>query len=290
MTRGLRAALARLVNARMRGTSLVLLFDYDGTLVPIVEHPSMAMLGTETRYRLEQLALTPSIFVGVLSGRAIDDLRDRVGIEGAYYAGTSGLELSFGRMALVQPERARAVPLVAAVVTPIRHAIAGYAGAWLEQKPLGLTVHYRGVAASQGEALRTDVADAIRPFRGTLRVVDGVMAIEIAPDLGWTKGTALRMIVEHVGGTAVLPLYAGDDANDADALLAATDLGGIAIGIGARAPSFARYRLPNAKSLGCVLEVLLDMVDSGVGRFRRSNSEPAMPTTRCDVDDTGRRS
>ena len=114
----------------------------------------------------------PSIFVGVLSGRAIDDLWDRVGVEGAYYAGTSGLELSLGRNAIVQPGRARAVPLVAAVVTPIRHAIAGYAGAWLEQKPLGLTVHYRGVA-SQIDALRTDVVDAIRPFWGTLRVVDG---------------------------------------------------------------------------------------------------------------------
>ena len=133
---------------------------------------------------------------------------------------------------------------------PIRHALAGYAGAWLEQKPLGLTVHYRGVAASRIDALRTDVADAIRPFFGTLRVVDGAMAIEIAPDLGWTKGTALRMIVEHVGARAVLPLYAGDDANDADALLAAADLGGIAIGVGPRAPSLARYRLPDALSLG----------------------------------------
>ena len=78
----------------------MLLFDYDGTLVPIVEHPSMAVLRTETRYRLEQLALTPSISIGVLSGRAIDDLRDRVGVEGAYYAGTSGLELSLGRTAI----------------------------------------------------------------------------------------------------------------------------------------------------------------------------------------------
>ena len=266
MTGGLTAALARLVNARERGTSLVLLFDYDGTLVPIVEHPSKAVLRTETRHRLEQLALTPSIFIGVLSGRAIDDLRDRVGVEGAYYVGTSGLELSFGSMAIAHPERARAVPLVAAVVTPIRHAIAGYAGAWLEPKPMGLTVHYRSVAPDQIEALRTDVAAAIRPFCGTLRVVDGVMAIEIAPDFGWTKGTALRRIVAHVGGTAVLPLYAGDDANDADALLAAADLGGIAIGIGPRAPSLADYRLPDPWSLGCVLDVLLDMlVESGTG-------------------------
>lgn len=263
MRRDLRAALARLVDARRRGTSLALLFDYDGTLVPIVEHPSLAVLSTETRHRLEQLALTPSIFVGVLSGRAIDDLRDRVGLEGAYYVGTSGLELSFGSLAIAQPERAHAFSLVAAVVRPIRGAIAGYAGAWLEQKPLGLTVHFRGVAPSRIEALRTDVADAIRPFCDTLRVVDAVMAIEIAPDLGWTKGTALRLILEHVGGTAVLPLYAGDDANDADALLAAADLGGVAIGIGPRAPSLAPYRLPNACSLGSVLDVLLDMlVDS----------------------------
>ena len=56
--------------------------------------------------------------------------------------------------------------------------------------------------------------------------------------------------------------------NDADALLAASDLGGIAIGIGPHAPSLARYRLPNAWSLGCVLDVLLDMlVDSGAGEL-----------------------
>ena len=31
------------------------------------------------------------------------------------------------------------------------------------------------------------------------------MAIEIVPDVGLTKGTALRMILEHVGGVAVMP-------------------------------------------------------------------------------------
>ena len=30
--------------------------------------------------------------------------------------------------------------------------------------------------------------------------------------LGRTEGTALRMIVEHLGGAAGMPLYAGDDA------------------------------------------------------------------------------
>jgi trehalose 6-phosphate phosphatase len=263
MRRSLRGALARLVRARKRGASLVLLFDYDGTLVPIVEHPSGAVLSRETRYRLEQLALTPSVHVGVLSGRAIDDLQDRVGIPGAYYAGTSGLEMSFGRSAIVQPEGARAAPLVAAAVTSIRHALAGYAGAWVEHKPLGLTVHYRGVTPDRIDAVRMKVGEALEPFSDTLRAVDGAMAIEITPDLGWTKGTALRMIVEHVRGPAVLPLYAGDDANDADALLAAADLGGVAIGVGPNAPATAQYHLADPLSLGCFLDDLLEMSGDG---------------------------
>jgi trehalose 6-phosphate phosphatase len=259
LRRSLRAALARLVHARKRGTSLALLFDYDGTLVPIVEHPSMAVLSKETRYRLEQLALIPSIFIGVLSGRAIDDLRVRVGVAGAYYAGTSGLEVSFGRSSIVQPERARALPLVAAALPPLRHALAGYTGAWVEQKLLGLAVHYRKVTPGRIDALRADVADVMGSLSG-LKVVDSAMAIEITPDLGWTKGTALRMIVEHVRGAAVLPLYAGDDANDTDALLAAADLGGVAVGIGPHAPPAARYRLPDSLSLGCCLDALLEML------------------------------
>lgn len=170
-----------------------------------------------------------------------------------------GLELSFGGTAIAQPDLTRAGAVVDAAAMPVRHALAGYVGSWLEQKPVGLTVHYRGAAPDEVEALRRDVAEALTPFSGTLRVVDGAMAMEIAPDIGWTKGTALRMIVEHVG-SVVLPLYAGDDANDADALLAAADLGGITIGVGPRAPSLARYRLPDFWSLSYVLEVLLDML------------------------------
>ena len=259
MSRRLRAERARLVDARRRGTRLVLLFDYDGTLVPIVEHPSLAALSADTQHQLEQLALTPSIAIGVLSGRAIDDLRDRVGIEDAYYVGTSGLELSYGSSPIVEPEPASAA-LVAAVAMTLRRALAGYVGAWLEQKPFGMTVHYRRVCPNQIEALQAAVAGALASSSSAVRVVRGAMAIEIVPDVGLTKGTALRMIVEHVGGAAVLPLYAGDDANDAEALVAAADLGGIAIGVGPRAPSPAQYHLPGASSVGSLVEALLDML------------------------------
>ena len=67
-------ALALVRDAYRRGACLALLFDYDGTLVPIAEHPRLAVLTAETRRRLDRLARTPSAFVGVLSGRSIENL------------------------------------------------------------------------------------------------------------------------------------------------------------------------------------------------------------------------
>jgi trehalose 6-phosphate synthase/phosphatase len=263
MNRNLRAALAHFGEARARGASLVLLFDYDGTLVPIAGHPRMAVMLESTRRRLARLARMPAMFVGMVSGRTIDDLRDRVGLVHAYYAGTGGLEIACGHTAMLQPDPTRVAPLLADVAASVRHVLNGYAGAWLEQKPLGLTAHYREVAPRRTAAIRRAIADAVQPWSGSIRVVDGAMAVEITPDLGWTKGTALRIIAKHAAGAAALPLYAGDEMNDADAMLAAAELGGLTLGIGAQAPSIAQYRLPDSASLEHCLDELLEIVGEG---------------------------
>ena len=242
MSGSLSDALVRSSDAHRRGAIVLLLFDYDGTLVPIAERPWLAVLSGRTRRQLERFIRLPSLAVGVLSGRRIDELRDVAGIEGLFYAGTGGLELSLGGTTIAHPLSDRAIPLVIAVAERVRRAIAGHEGAWVEQKPLGLTVHYRGVDSDRIDALKADVFQTLEPCRRSLRVFDGPMAIEIMPDLGWTKGSALRMIAAHVGATGnpVLPFYAGDDANDADALAAAAALGGVAVGIGPCAPPAAQ--------------------------------------------------
>lgn len=262
MTRPLLHALARLADAHRQGTRLALLFDYDGTLVPIAGHPQLAVLENETRGRLERLARIPSVFIGVLSGRQLDDLREAVGLRNAIYVGTSGLELRIGNTTIRHPDAERGAQLAHAAAQSLRQTLTSHTGVWIEAKPLGLTVHYRGVSgADRIERLRADVAHAIEPLSEELRVLDGAMAIEITPDVGWTKGTALRMIVaQHAGHTGVLPLYAGDAANDADALATAAQLGGVAIGVGQLAPATAQYLLPNPLALSCCLDALLNML------------------------------
>ena len=252
---GLHEAIARLVDAYRRGMRLALLFDYDGTLVPLAAHPRMAVFDRRARQRLEDLARLPFVYPGVLSGRSIDDLKHAVGIRGLYYSGTNGLELELDGVSIPPPDAEGAAFLVVTVAERVRHALAGFSGAWVEQKPLGLTVHYRGVTPDRLDLLRALVDRGVEPFEEKLCVVDGSMAVEITPDHGRTKGSALRTIVEHLGGNCVVPLYAGDAPNDADALSAAVALGGVAIGIGPQAPE-APHRLPGPALLGRSIEAL----------------------------------
>ena len=74
-------------------TNLALLLDYDGTLSPIVKHPDLAILPPETKQVLERLARRPDVFIAVVSGRGVDDVKSKVGIENITYAGNHGLEI-----------------------------------------------------------------------------------------------------------------------------------------------------------------------------------------------------
>ncbi len=72
---------------------VLLLFDYDGTLTPIVARPEIAVLSDEIRRSLSVLAEMDRFVVGVVSGRGLDDLEDLVAkgfierMEGSFFCG-----------------------------------------------------------------------------------------------------------------------------------------------------------------------------------------------------------
>ncbi len=72
---------------------LALLLDYDGTLSPIAPHPDLAVIPPETKKVLARLARMPDVFVAIISGRGVTNVKQMVGIEGITYAGNHGLEI-----------------------------------------------------------------------------------------------------------------------------------------------------------------------------------------------------
>jgi len=250
--------LERLTAAHRRGGRLVLVFDYDGTLTPLVAHPRLAHLDPALRQTMAELAATPQVDVGVVSGRGLDDLIGMVGLAGLSYGGSTGLELELAGKRFVPAEVSRSRPLLDRLTAAAERRLPAYPGAWVEQKPFGFTVHYRQLAPDRIAALLNEMADLLEPHAASLHVLDGPLALEIVPAVERDKGTALSAIVARGGAEPPTVLYAGDSANDAPALALAAESGGIALGIGPEPPAVAAYRLPDPAALAALLAALAD--------------------------------
>lgn len=57
---------------------LALLLDYDGTLAPIAPHPDLATIPTETKHILQRLSNTSDVYIAIISGRNVDNVKDMV--------------------------------------------------------------------------------------------------------------------------------------------------------------------------------------------------------------------
>ena len=180
-----------------------LFLDFDGVLAPIVDRPEDAAPPRETRAELERLVERYAL-VAVVSGRAGDDVRARLGVEGVVCVGSHGLEL--------EPQAERWRRLLAAFA-----ADAPWPPQEIEQKGLSLAFHYRG-SADELEAVRAldAIADAAREEGLVARY--GRKVLEVLPPVGSHKGTAVRRLLEEHGLRRALA--AGDDTTDLDSFAA----------------------------------------------------------------------
>lgn len=256
------AILEQLATAYRQGRRLVLTFDYDGTLTPLVAHPSLAHLDPALRAALSQLAALPRVTLGMVSGRALDDLIAMVGLPGLCYGGSTGLELELAGQRQTPAAALASRPLLERLTALIESRLPAYSGAWIETKPFGFTVHYRHLAAAQVAPLLAELAAVLEPHAADLHILDGPLALEVIPAIALDKGTALRAIVAASDDGPATVLFAGDAANDAPALTTAAQLGGIALGIGSDPPAAATHRLADPAALNALLATLADRLSS----------------------------
>jgi trehalose-phosphatase len=240
------------------GGQLLLLTDYDGTLTSIVPSPDEAWLPGAVHDDLQALARAPRIRVGILSGRDLADLRERVVVPEAVYAGCHGLEIegpgvSFRHpVALAQQETLIAIGLELSLWAPT------VPGLHVELKRFGVAVHYRHVAVDQVQRVEREVADANQQRGSRLKICHGEKVIEVQPRVGWTKGDCVRWIRAAVRHASRPPLtvYMGDDSTDEHAFEALVGQA-ITIRVGSAVPaSRAAYQFPNVADAQHLLSAL----------------------------------
>ena len=185
-----------------------ILLDVDGVLAPIVERPEDAAVPPETRSELARLAGRYAL-VACVSGRAGDDARRIVGVDGILYAGSHGLELES------EAER---------WVEPLREFAAGVEWPY-EDKRLTGSFHFRN--ARDEAAARATLERVAERARGAGLVARwGRKVLELRPPVAADKGTAVHRLLAERGLRRAL--YAGDDTTDLDAFAA---LDGLELGV-----------------------------------------------------------
>jgi len=256
---------------------ILLLTDFDGTLSPIVGRPEDAVLPHDTRRVLLALADHARVSVVVISGRSLSDVKNKVGIQGITYAGNHGLEIEGPWLKFVHPPAEAVRPVMRDLYTALSEVLAGFEGAFVEDKGLTLSVHYRLVREDRVSELRRACEETIHGLRseGKIRTTEGKKVCEIRPGVLWDKEDAIVLLLNgwtsSTGEGSDLTLFLGDDLSDEGGFKVVNTHGGISIFVGeAGASTAASYFLRSPDEVADFLERLRQAVDWTGGRFTES--------------------
>ena len=252
-----KALLARLQEAE----DLLVLLDYDGTLVPYTQTPELARPDAALLELLEELSSRPRTELHVVSGRSREPLEHWLGhLHVALHA-----EHGFWSRAVGTTNWVAAAEITGEWREPalaiLRDITARTPGSLIEVKSVALAWHYRmadqEAGARRANELRLHLTQLLS--NQPVEILAGHKVLEIRP-YGVNKGRIVPPLTpERLASTTVLAI--GDDRTDEDLFVAVpNDALTIRVGTGS---TRARFRL---ESVAAVRALLRSLVEAEVPR------------------------
>ena len=215
-----------------------LFLDFDGTLVELAPRPDLVRVDARLAALLPALSARLDGRIAIISGRPAGEIATLFGSPTFAIAGSHGMELHHADGRRVVAERPTALDIV-------RAEFAAFAGRdpaiIVEDKPLGVALHYRAAPAHGPDAdtLARTLADT-----HALRFQPGKMMAEVRSP-GGDKGAALDALCREPHMASARPLFLGDDDTDEPAFAAARRHGGHGILVGHARDTSATHGLPS---------------------------------------------
>jgi len=185
--------------------------DIDGTLAPIVPTPDVSEVSPELKELVGQLSERYLLVAGI-SGRKTEDALDLVGLADVVYFGNHGFEILRNGEVEVTPEALPYLEKVQELEERAREEL-GPLGAFVEEKGITASIHYRNAPPEVGE--RSVEFVKREGERLGLRITVGRGVVEARPPVRANKGTAVRTLVEEYRPARAM--FIGDDTTDLDA-------------------------------------------------------------------------
>lgn len=223
---------------------LLVTSDFDGTLAPIVNNPADARALPAGSAALLNLAALPDTFVALVSGRALEVLRELSGMPpSVHLVGSHGAEFNTGFTQTVDGV------LLARIVDSLTEIASRYPGVKVETKPASVALHVRNASPDDGEAALAAARTAGTAWPA--ETTEGKAVLEFAV-ITTSKGSAIDLLRERDGATAVV--YLGDDVTDEKAFAQLRD-GDVGVKVGP-GPTAAQYRIDSPEDVADALAYL----------------------------------
>jgi trehalose 6-phosphate phosphatase len=211
------AEVAQALAGLLTETPAAFFSDFDGTLSPVAPTPDAAEPAPGVLETLK-IMVTKVATVGIVTGRGLADVKQRVNVPGMVYVGNHGLEWQDEEGHHVHPAGLAAQAALPEALREVEQRLVAHVpseGVIFEDKVYSGSIHYR-LAPDPGA-----VRDVLGPILNEIAeeygfwVSDGKMVFELRPGAAINKGSAVRqMIHDRELRSAV---FLGDDVTDADA-------------------------------------------------------------------------
>ena len=249
----------------LNGRPIALFLDFDGTLSPIAPTPDQAILPNENRILLQKLSHHKNCVVTVISGRSIEDLKDKLKMNNIIYVGNHGLEIHGLRIHFENLLPLNIKQSIQKINDELTHSFSPIQGVILENKELTLSLHYRLVDEKDVLPIKKVFIHICEPYRrsGEIQIRFGKKVLEVRPCIKWNKGHAVSWLLKKYALTidpSIMPIYIGDDETDEDAFAMLKDVG-LTVVVG-KQPSQARYYVEDCQNVTWILKEILRLLDA----------------------------
>jgi trehalose 6-phosphate phosphatase len=225
-------------------SNVLLGFDYDGTLAPIVARPEKARMRPSTQALLSEI--TQRYPCAVVSGRARRDVLE--------FVGTLPLLRVVGNHGVEWETPTPRVPRETIVRwrNAMVYSCGGIRGVVVEDKTWSIAVHWR--RARPKAAARDRILAAARTIPGA-RILHGKDVVNLVHPDAANKGAAILEIRRQLGCETIL--YVGDDVTDEDVFRLGAAGRVLAIRVGRGPHSHAPFYLRSQPQIDDLLTTLL---------------------------------
>jgi trehalose 6-phosphate phosphatase len=183
---------------------------------------------------LSRLARNPRLFVAIVSGRRVRDLRALLDVKGLHYFGLHGAEWDGGNV----PVAPTTLAALRDAKQAARRRLKPWLGIWIEDKGLTFSVHYRQAKRAARKPASAALAKLLSRWGNAFHVLNGNRVWEVLPrEIAGKSSAVLGILKDLPPGTPAVCI--GDDATDELAFKALK--GQITVRVGDHSSTRAHY-------------------------------------------------